>query len=163
MRESRDGLGLRAGERVTGFRSRNIATVEDADGRASLILGSDPLAARADGRFRRIDLTLRSRGEVFEPALPGAAVEIPKTADEFVTVGESGFGLRADDASATAGSVAQDRVFYPEVGHDTDFVATPTRAGAQVMLASCARPSRQSAWTSMSICPKARRCAWPRP
>lgn len=134
MGEDLDALAVPAGSHVKSYLSPTVARVVDSRGKGSLLVGSKPLAAQdASGDLQAIDLTLQSSGDAYVPADPAADVSIPHAADDYLQLGDRGLGLRPSDAPATAGMREDDRVFYPEVDTDTDFISMPTRTGAEVM------------------------------
>lgn len=133
MRSDLDRIGLAGQDRVAGFLSPTVAKVVDGRGDASLIVASDPVAARSDGRLKPLDLDLVADGAAYTPDQAAVAVSIPRSPSDFLRVGSDRLGVRPDDAAGSAGTVSDGRVFYPNIAVDTDFVAAPSRAGAEVM------------------------------
>lgn len=139
-----DGLDLPAGVRLDKFTSPTTAKVVDAKGDDSLLVSTTPVAAAENGKLKPLDLSLETGDDGFETARAASDVQIPERADEFLTLPEAGVGVRPDGASAVEGTEARDRVFYPEIAPDTDYVATATPRGAEFMwqLRSAAAPQR---------------------
>lgn len=134
MHQDLDAVHLPEGAHVRSYLSANVARVVDSEGRRSLLVDTQPLAAQdASGELQPVDLALHSSGDVYVASDPATDVSIPKTADDYLQVGDQGLGVRPADAPAATGLREDDRVFYPEVDNDTDFISTPTRGGAEVM------------------------------
>lgn len=134
MRQDLDAVHLPEGAHIRSYLSANVARVVDSEGRRSLLVDTQPLAAQdASGELQPVDLALHSSGDGYVASDPATDVSIPKTADDYLQVGDQGLGVRPADAPAATGLREDDRVFYPEVDTDTDFISTPTRGGAEVM------------------------------
>lgn len=128
----RGGPRLGRGERVRRFVNDYWAEVtRDGASGTGLLRSFVPMRAKDEsGEKRPVDLDLVDRGASFEPANPLARVRFGKRADEGMRFEDSGVKLVPRGAAA-AGSVENDRVFYPGIARDTDFVAMPTETGAE--------------------------------
>jgi hypothetical protein len=126
------GPRLRAGERVRRFVGDYWAEI-GKDGRrgSGLIRSFVPMRAKDEsGKKRPVDLGLVERAGYFEPANSIAPVRFAKRAGQGLHFEASGLKLTPGGTSSQA-SVKGDRVFYPEVGGDVDFVAMPLPTGAE--------------------------------
>lgn len=102
------------------------------EGRKKLIEGTVPVLAPEGGG--KIDLSLESDGNGYQPANPLVDVEIPTSADESVAVGNEGLEVSQAGAQGEAeGRVVEGlNVFYPEVHADTDLLVSPTATGVEL-------------------------------
>ena len=135
MRSDLDKLRLLDGDHVAGFESPNVANVVDEQGRRSLIVSTDPLATESDGELKPLDLDLNptQSGDAYDPQRAAVDVSVPASSSHYLRVGSDGIGLRPADADIRVGALSDGRVFYHAVDADTDFVAAPSRSGAEVM------------------------------
>jgi hypothetical protein len=130
---SLDTLGLPSGVAVEDYLAPEVARVVNDSGKASLMVATEPLAAQdASGRLQAIDLTLQSQGSDFVAKRAANPLAIPHRSGGFLTFDHSDLGVRPAGADV-AGLRQDDRVFYGGVATDTDYIAMPTRSGAEVM------------------------------
>ena len=130
---SLDTLGLPSGVAVEDYLAPEVARVVNDSGKASLMVATEPLAAQdASGRLQAIDLTLQSQGSDFVAKRAANPLAIPHRSGGFLTFDHSELGVRPAGADV-AGLRQDDRVFYGGVATDTDYIAMPTRSGAEVM------------------------------
>ncbi|MGN6664695.1 MAG: Ig-like domain-containing protein, partial [Solirubrobacterales bacterium] len=102
------------------------------EGRKKLIEGTAPVLAPEGGG--KIDLSLESSGEGYEPANPLVDLQIPDSAAEGVAVGSEGLKVSQAGANGEAdGQLIENlNVFYPEVHTDTDLLVSPTATGVEL-------------------------------
>lgn len=137
------GLPLREGDRLVRFLSDHSALIARPGGRRDVLYGTLPLRAlAADGEKAPVDLRLEQRDRGFAPRVSSVETSFPGSSDAAIAVGE--IGLRLSGAPVAA-VVSEDRVFYPNIGTDTDAVAVAHAAGAEVfyVLRSAASPTEQ--------------------
>lgn len=129
-----DDLGLPGGVHLDKFLSPDVARLTNSLGKHSLLIGSDPLAVPdADGHLEAIDLSLSSEQGKLVPDNPAADVALPDSAGDALQLPDQNINISADAAADVAGEVQDDRVFYPEVSVDTDYITMARADGAQVM------------------------------
>jgi hypothetical protein len=124
---------LPPGSRVTRYDSPTTARIVDADGHSSLLISDEPLAAPEGGYLAPIDLSLQDAGDGFVVDNPAVPVSLPAEANRAVTLTDLGLGISVEGAAAAPGTLSDDQVFYSSVATDTDYVASATRAGAELM------------------------------
>jgi len=122
------------------------ATVERAAGEEGAIVTSDGetqlletnvslQAEEEDGGLGQVDVTLAPSAEGWEPANPLVDVEIGRSAEEGIEIGDEGLTVTqagAEDAVATP--LGDKSLFFPEVapGSDTDQVVAPVSGGVEI-------------------------------
>lgn len=105
------------------------------EGRNEILEAGMPVEAKnAEGETEKVDLSLESDPEGFEPENPVTEVSIGKTAEEGVEVGEEGLTVTQVGAEEGKGRLLGDQnVFFGEVagGSDTDLMVSPTAHGVE--------------------------------
>ena len=124
-------LKLRKGERVQRFLGPFSALIDVGGGRHLLAESTVPLTTTdAAGQRVPVDFALRDGGSAFAPAQAIVDVRIPKQLDAGVTL--PGLGIVIHPVGADAdGTEVKGRVFYANVGTDTDLIVEPTIAGVE--------------------------------
>lgn len=104
------------------------------DGDYSLMDAGIPVRAEEeDGDLAKVDLSLASTSEGFEPVNGLVDVTLPSAADEATQVGEAGFGIAQSDAAPSAARRFGDKnLFYSDVLPDTDLLVAPTAGGVEL-------------------------------
>jgi hypothetical protein len=129
-----DDLGLPDGVHLDKFLAPDVARLTNSLGKHSLLIGSDPLAVPDDrGELAAIDLSLSAEQGKLVPENPAVEVALPDSAGDALQLPGKGIDIAADGAADVTGVVQDDRVFYPEVATDTDYITMPRADGAQVM------------------------------
>src|ERR1044071_6914275 len=129
-----DGFDLPGGVHLDKFLAPDVARLTNSLGKHSLLIGSNPLAAPdEEGRLTAIDLSLSSEHGELVPRNPAVEVTLPGSAGDALRLPAQDFSISAQGAADVAGQVRDDRVFYPEVAVDTDYITMVRPDGAQVM------------------------------
>jgi streptogramin lyase len=116
---------LRSGE---GF-----ATIRD-EGDNSLMESSLPTRTEDEnGELRKVDLSLKESAEGFETENALVEVQIPRTSDEPIMVGEEGVSVELVGAEEqVVQPFGDENLFAPEVLPDTDMLISPISTGAEI-------------------------------
>jgi hypothetical protein len=130
------GLDLPEGLRVQSFLGKDVVRVKNSEGKQSLVIGSQPLAApdeETGGKLAAVDLSLSTKDGKLVPDNPAVDVALPDSASDALQLPDTGLNLAMADAADVAGQVDEDRVFYGDVSADTDYITMARPAGAQVL------------------------------
>ncbi len=127
------GLKLQDGERIEKYLSDFSAQVATDDGgRAFVESFSSMRATDESGRKAPIDLKLRRDGDDYVPTNALAATRVSPDLRAGVRLPESRISLRPLVPTASeAILVAGEKVFFPNVDTDTDFLVAPKTAGVE--------------------------------
>jgi hypothetical protein len=130
-------LRLLPGERLVRYEGSHAASVVLPNGKRGVIDSMVPLRAQAaGGELAPVDLRLRDRGGAFAPAVPVRPVAIDKRLSGGVTLTDSGVGLVAlasPGSTPAGGAQVGDAVVFADAGPDSDIVARPVVAGAEIL------------------------------
>lgn len=106
------------------------------DGRGEILESSSPIEVKNEaGETEKVDLSLESGPEGFEPQNPATELTIGKTVEEGVEVGEEGVAVTQVGAEESTGHLLGNKnVFFDEVEEegDIDMMVSPTAHGAEV-------------------------------
>jgi hypothetical protein len=144
------GLAPGHGQRVRRYLDDFSAELEDAAGTRSVATSTLPLRTRdAAGRAVPVDLGLAPRGDALAPQAPLVETRIGRRARSGVALGRGGLRVRPVGAADVAGTLVNDRLFYPDVNGadaDTDLLIEPRDTGAELMwqLRSAAAPDQHA-------------------
>lgn len=141
------GPRLGRGERIKRYLNDGSAEISTATGTA-LMESTIPLVAPdSSGVKRPVDLGLTDAGAEFRSVNPVVAARFPKQLGNGPGLSDVGVTVRPAGALAeTAGLHSGDKVFYPNAGVDTDFIAAPVPAGVEtfLQLRSATSPEEQT-------------------
>lgn len=127
-----DPLQLGRGDRVDEYIGDRSARVRQSDGEVGIMQGLHPLRRHArNGRVAPVSLDLRERGGAFVSENPLVDVRFGKRAGRAVTLVGGDVAFAPAGVAARTATLAGDRVFYPSVQTDTDFVAMPLAKGVE--------------------------------
>jgi hypothetical protein len=136
MTASVGGLDLPEGLRVQAFLGEDVVRVKNGEGKQSLVIGNQPLAAAdedAGGELAAVDLSLSAEDGKLVPDNPAVEVALPDSAGDALQLPDTGLNLSMVGAADVAGRVDQDRVFYGDAATDTDYITMARPGGAQVL------------------------------
>lgn len=108
-----------------------------------VVVSALPLTATdADGHQSPLSTTLEQHGDMAVPHNALVRQEIHLDATDGVTLPDVGIGLRMAGAPDRAGEVHGDRVFWPNIAPDTDYLVASTPTGIETfhLLRSAASP-----------------------
>lgn len=131
-----DGLDLPEGLHVQSFLGEDVVRVKNDEGKQSLVIGSQPLAAPdedAGNELAAVDLSLSAEGGKLVPDNPAVDVALPDSAGDALQLPDTGLDLSMTGAADVVGRVDDDRVFYGDVATDTDYITMARPGGAQVL------------------------------
>lgn len=119
--------------RVQRYLSDHVALLAPVHGTRSLVESSLPLRAPSGKRgLRPVRLALRHSRAGFEPTTPIVPIKISDTVPGQVTLPEIALSVApATPGRASEALTANGRVFFPNVGRDTDFIVAPAATGAE--------------------------------
>lgn len=127
---------------IAGFSSEFTAQLVDENGQpAGLLESTTPLTADpATGD--PIDLSLSREGDDFVPAEPGVEAELPVQATDDAVLADIGVGFEPVGADPATAVKRADRLIYPSIDTDTDYVLQPVERGLEAFwqLRSAASP-----------------------
>lgn len=142
------GLQLPEGDRVTQYLDAHAARISLPTGAAAgaaVVESLAPIATPASGgteEWAPVDLGLQEAGEAFAPKNAPAAVRLPKSLAEGVSLPETGVSLTplaesGEAAGSAAGSIEGSAVFWggASMGQDVDVLAKPSGDGGFDVLA----------------------------
>lgn len=139
---------LPAGQRVVRLVGDSSALIgQEGSSQRGLLQSYAPVVARTESGARApVDLALGERARGFAPANPVVPITIGGRADEPVRFERSGFGVRLLGATSSEGELVAGKAFFANVAADTDWMATPTLGGVELLaqLRSSESPERLS-------------------
>jgi RHS repeat-associated protein len=153
LREPATPLELPPGGEVEQYIGDHAARVELADGGQQLALSALPLRVEtATGEPAPVDLSLEHDGTELVPENPVVDVSVPHELEAGAAIGDDGLRLAPATGSATASAQLTDnKAFYAEVAHDTDWLVGPVPTGAEFLLQlrSAESPERHAVEVSL--------------
>lgn len=113
----------------------DAATVT-SEGHTQLLEASLPVQAEEEnGELSKVDVTLEETPQGWEPENPLVDLEIGKTADDGIAIGDEGLTItQAGAEEAVAQPLGDKNLFFPEVeqGSDVDVVVSPISSGVEI-------------------------------
>lgn len=127
-------LELRAGQTVERYVNEQTARIVDQQGRRTVVTSSLPMVTvPADAATPKpVSLEVDEGEAGFAPENALAPVTFGRTAADAVMLDDSRLSLGPGGDADRVGALTHDRVFYPSVQTDTDFVVMPVAVGAEV-------------------------------
>lgn len=125
---------LPAGTEVKAYPSDLTARLDRGGEKSDMLVQSDtPLVAPDDeGVKRPVALDLMDQGDELVPRNPVNDYSISRRIEEGVTIGEDGFGAQPVELTAASKpAIVGDKVFFPNVDTDTDWMIAPMPMGVE--------------------------------
>ena len=125
--------GASPGERVVRYLDANTVQLEVGRSRRPLLVESmQPLrGADATGRKVPVDLLPTRQGSRWRPAAPAVPLTIADDVADGVTLDDLGLTITPVLASSTSPELSGETLFWGNAATDTDWLATPIRAGVE--------------------------------
>ncbi len=124
---------LSRGITIADYTSENTAQLVTATGNPAGILESTtPLTTDASADTG-IDLSLGRSGNHWQPEAPRVDVTLPNDVSDPATVGNAGIAVQPAGADPTKAEDHADRLLYPSIDTDTDYILQPTEQGVESM------------------------------
>lgn len=119
------------GVRIVDYRDQNTAVLQTATGEPfGLLEATTPMTTDASAD-EAISLDLIADGDGFAPENPRVDVELPSSAEEPTTLPEAGISFAPVGAENVEAERRSDRLIYPSIDTDTDYIVQPTELGAE--------------------------------
>lgn len=127
------GPTLQEDERIERYLSDRSAQVVDASGQTKFIESSSPMLAKdAGGKQKPIDLRLERVGDGYAPANTPASLRLSSDVRGGAALSDIDVGLRPVVSRGSEGAVVgEEKLFYPNVKQDTDFLIAPMSTGVE--------------------------------
>ena len=117
--------------RALGTRS---AVVRTPDGDESVLRSTLPVTTSGSGDGEPVDLSLEREGGDYAPEASRTETELGDHASEGVELPSADVTVTPDvDADRQATATDEERLFYPSIAEDTDYILTPKPTGAQAV------------------------------
>lgn len=129
-------LRLADGAEVERYMGPYAARIDTPAAEDQLALSALPLrAADEEGRLAPVDLGLEFTASGRVPANPLVDARLPQRLEDGISVGSEGVRVSPGSGGGIAREeLAAGKVFYPEVGRDTDWAVGAVPTGAEVLL-----------------------------
>jgi hypothetical protein len=122
---------LTNGLHIANYTGEFSAQVETATGQPYGVMESSAPLTTDTSADTPVDLSLERHGDDYLPADSGTDVELPTNATSPATLVDAGISLKPIGADSTPSVERSDRLLYPSIDTDTDYVLQPTERGVE--------------------------------